>query len=67
MPRAATKDSTQQVHLRVTPTRGAVRSVLGASNGLRQKESDAALRLVRCTIDPADAEEETMHVYRNPR
>jgi len=55
------------VHLRVTPSQGIVSSVLGASNGHRQKENDAALRLVRCTIDPADATEETRHVYRNPR
>jgi hypothetical protein len=32
-----------------------------------QKESNAALRLVRCTIDPADAEEATINLYRNPR
>jgi hypothetical protein len=41
--------------------------VLGASNGHQQKESSAALRLVRCTIDLADAEEVTMHLYRNTR
>ena len=41
--------------------------MLGASNGHRQKEHDAALRLARCTINPADAAEETRHVYRNPR
>jgi hypothetical protein len=67
MPGGATRDSTRPLHLRVMPTRGAVRSVLGASNGHRYKESNAALRLVRCTIDPADAEEVTTNLDRNPR
>jgi hypothetical protein len=67
VPAGATRDSTRHVHLRVMTTRGGVRSVLGASNGHRQKERDAALRLVRCRIDPADAEEATTNLYRNPR
>jgi hypothetical protein len=31
--------------------------VLGASNGQQQEESNTALGLVRCTIDPANTEE----------
>jgi hypothetical protein len=66
VPAGATRDSTRHVHLGVMPTRRAGHSVLGDSNGHRQ-ESDAALRLVRCTIDPADAEEATTNLYRNRR
>jgi hypothetical protein len=71
VPAGATRDSTRQVHLRVMPTRGAVRSVLGDSYSHRQgrtgQDSNTPLRPVRCTTDPADAEEATTSLYRNPR
>jgi hypothetical protein len=40
VPGAVTQDCTQHAHLRVMPTRGAVHSMTGASNGHRQKESN---------------------------